>query len=229
MAPSQTKTPTSKRQEAYDLVLDAIIFGEILPDVAIDEKNLAEKLGVGLAGTRDALNRLAQEGLVQRHARVGSRVASLSLSDLQEVFEVRLLVESKCAALAAERATADDIAAMRKAFNGFEKIIRERRFRELVAMDQAFHRRLAASTYNSQFQAIAILLHNKACRFWYFGLTKLPAETIIADIRGHFDVIAAIERRAPAAAAESMAGVLGHFPDSVSNFFGASQLMRRAS
>ena len=145
------------------------------------------------------------------------------------MFEVRLLIESKCAALAAERATIDDIAAMRHAFDGFEAVIRERRFRELVAMDQTFHRRLAASTYNSQFQAIAVLMHNKACRFWYFGLTKLPAEIVIADIKGHFDVIDAIERRAPADAAESMAGVLGHFPDSVSTFFGSSQLLRRAS
>jgi DNA-binding GntR family transcriptional regulator len=227
MAVSKIKTATSKRQEAYDLVLDAVIFGDIQPDIAIDEKNLAEELGVGLAGMRDALNRLSQEGLVQRHARVGSRVSSLSLSDLQEVFEVRLLVEGKCAALAAERATAEDIAAMRNAFQGFEKIIRQRKFKELVAMDQAFHRKLAASTYNSQFQNIAILMHNKACRFWYFGLTKLPAETVISDIKGHFDVISAIERHDAAGAADAMAGVLGHFPDSVSTFFGPKKSQRR--
>lgn len=226
MPAAKIKPSSSKRQDAYERVLNAIIFGEIMPDVAIDEKNLAIQLGIGLAGMRDALNRLSLEGLVQRHARIGTRVAGLSINDLQEVFEVRLLIESRCAALAAERATAADIEALKTAFNGFEKVIQLRKFRELVAMDQKFHRRLAASTYNTQLQNIVVVMHNSASRFWYFGLSKLPPDSIIDDIHGHFKVVSAIERRDPEAAAEAIRLVLGHFPESVSTFFGQPQLQR---
>lgn len=107
------EAPTTRRDDAYEHILSAIIFGDLAPGTSVDEKQLAEEFKIGLAGVRDALYRLALEGLVERQARIGTYVPDLGLRELQDVFEARVLLEGGCASIAAQRATADEIARLR--------------------------------------------------------------------------------------------------------------------
>jgi len=52
----------------------------------------------------------------------------------------------------------------------------------------------------------------------------MDPSTVLADIAAHLDVVAAIEQRDPAAAATAMRAVLGHFPETVRNFFSTSSI-----
>jgi DNA-binding GntR family transcriptional regulator len=217
----------NKRDTAYESVLSAIIFGDLPPGTTIDERRISERFGHGLAAVRDALSRLAQEGLIERSPRVGTTVAGLSIQDMQNVFEARETLEGRCGALAAVRANADDIAALKATFIGYEQVIQRRDFRTLVAMDRAFHRAVALATYNDQLIQIVTRLHKNASRFWYFGLTKLDSATVLADIRSHLDVVAAIERRDAPSAERAMQTVLGHFPNSVMTFFSVAAPLRQ--
>lgn len=214
------EAPTTRRDDAYEHILSAIIFGDLAPGTSVDEKQLAEEFKIGLAGVRDALYRLALEGLVERQARIGTYVPDLGLRELQDVFEARVLLEGGCASIAAQRATADEIARLRAAFNGYETVIRNRDFRKLVRMDQAFHRTIAAATKNRLLERQITILHNNASRFWYFGIPRLNPETLLGDIGAHLDVVDAIERRDSAAAERAMRNVLGQFPGNVEFFFG---------
>lgn len=209
---------STRRESAYDAILSAIIFGDLEAGSAVDEKGIVRRFGLRLAAVRDALNRLSLEGLVERQPRIGTRIPDLGLRDLQDVFEARILLEGSCAALAAERASPDDIAAMRSAFRGYEETIRQRDFRQLVRMDQAFHRTMAVASQNRQIERQLVLLHNNASRFWYFGLPRIDPAAISADIAGHLDVVDAIEKHNGAAARSAMSAVLGHFPDNVRFF-----------
>ena len=74
-----------------------------------------DELKLGRTPVREALQRLAYEGLVELRPRRGASVAGLSILDLQQIFELRRLVEGHAAALAAERAGEPDLAAMRAA------------------------------------------------------------------------------------------------------------------
>jgi DNA-binding GntR family transcriptional regulator len=212
------------RNTAYERLLDAIIFGELKPGSSADEKFLAEHLGIGVTAVRDALYRLSLEGIVERQPRIGTRITDLGLREMQDVFEARVLIEGGCASLAAERADADDIAAMKAALDGFEGVIERREFRVLVGMDQRFHRALAAATKNRQIEQKVVQLHDAACRFWYFGLHRMEMRVILADIAAHLDVVTAIERRDAAAAGSAMRAVLGHFPDTVRLFFSTANV-----
>jgi DNA-binding GntR family transcriptional regulator len=212
--------PTTRRDDAYEHILSAIIFGDLAPGATVDEKHLAQAFGIGLAGVRDALYRLALEGLVERHARIGTHVPDLGLRELQDVFEARGLLEGGCAGIAAQRATTAEIAKLRAAFTGFETVIRDRDFRKLVRMDQVFHRTIAAATKNRALERQITILHNNASRFWYFGIPRLPQNTLLADIRAHLDVVDAISQRDSVGAERAMRGVLGHFPGNVEFFFG---------
>lgn len=215
----------SRRADAYEQILAAIIFGDLPAGGAADEKRIAKDFDLGLAVVRDALSRLALEGMVERHARIGTRVPELGLRELQEVFEARVIFEGAAAALAAERADADDVAALRAAFDGVDAAIDARDFRRVVHMDMAFHRGLAAASRNQQIERIMIPLHNSASRYWYFGLGRIDSEVIKADIRSHSAVIDAIEARDPERAAATMRGVIGVFPDNVRLFMGGSMAL----
>lgn len=213
-----TGTPKTLRQSAYDSVVTAVIFGDLAPGSIVEERRLAREMNLGLASVRDALYRLSLEGLIERHARIGTRVPDLGLREMQDVFEARVLVEGSCAALAAERATPDRIDAMRNAFVGYEDAIAERDFRSLVLMDIAFHRAIAAATANRQIERQVTMLHNNASRFWYFGLSRLDPNEIRDDIREHMLVTEAIAARDPVAAKKAMRAVLGRFPEYFRSF-----------
>ncbi len=219
MARKKSKNGTgTRRKSAYDLILSGIIFADLPAGSAIDEKTLARRFGIGLAAVRDALYRLSLEGLVERHPRIGTRIPDLSLHELHDVFESRVILEGSCAALAAERASSNDVAALRAAFLGYEEAIDRRDFRRLVRMDQVFHRALATATRNKLIEKQITALHKNAARFWYFGLPRLAPSALHADIKAHIDVVDAIERRNAIAAEQAMRAVLGHFPDNVSVF-----------
>jgi DNA-binding GntR family transcriptional regulator len=212
------------RDQAYAQILADIIFGDLPAGASVDEKGLALRYGLGLASVREALYRLSLECLIERISRRGTRIAALELARLHAVFEARVIVEERCAALAAERANASDIRAMKDAFAGYEAVIRNRDFRTLVLMDRRFHQALAAASKNPSLAKMADLLHKDAMRFWYFGLPRLNPREVRADIASHLAIAAAVERRNPSAAAAAMREVLGHFPDMVRTFMSGAML-----
>ena len=113
---------------------------------------------MGLAGVRDALGRLALEGLVVGRPRVGTMVAPLDLREIEQAFEVRHLLEGRSAALAARNAGPQDRAAITSAFDGAEAAIAAGDFRALMAMDRAFHRAVAYATHNATLARYLIAL-----------------------------------------------------------------------
>ena len=208
----------SRRETAYEKILSAIIFADFPPGSAVDEKTLAENLNLGLAAVRDALQRLSLETLVERHPRIGCRIPDLSLRDVQNVFEARVLLEGNCARLAAERASAKDIGVMRSALDRIDETIVARDFRALVARDLRFHRALAAATSNQILEKQSSLLLSIGARFWFYALPRMAPAVLQADMAAHADVVDAIERRDPDGAEMAMRSVLGRFPDAMKLF-----------
>jgi DNA-binding GntR family transcriptional regulator len=210
-----------QRVDAYERLLHAIVFLDLEPGSVLDEKELVARFGLGLASVRDALQRLAIEGLVDRRARIGTMIPDLSLRELQDVFEARVELEGYCASLSAQRAQAEHIAAMQGAFTGFEEAMSRRDYRAIVGMDFKFHRAMAASTLNRHVERQVVLLHNHASRFWYFGLPRLDPAALVADIQSHLEVVEWIKKGDAAAAQRAMGDLLGHFPENVRNFLSA--------
>ncbi len=215
MSPSRPKARGSLRQDAYELILSAIIFGDLAPGSSVDEKRLAKDFDIGIAVVRDALFRLSLEKMVVRHARIGTVIPPLGLKEVQEVFEARVIYEGYCAGLAAERASPAEVATLKSSFDGYKAAIAKREFRELVRMDQVFHRTLAAACRNSYMEQDLVVLHNNASRFWYFGIQRLPSKALISDIDAHLVVADAIAARDSKSANIAMQQVLQHFPEHV--------------
>ena len=94
----------SQAGKVYDYLRDAIIEGDLPPGTRLLERELSERLGVSRIPVRDALPRLEAEGLIVAGPRRGSVVASMTLRDVDELFDVRTSLETLAARLAARRA-----------------------------------------------------------------------------------------------------------------------------
>jgi DNA-binding GntR family transcriptional regulator len=108
-----TTTGASRASErAQGALREAILRGELTAGSRLGEVELAERLGVSRTPVREALARLAAEGLVEVHAHRGARVASFSPEDLDGIFDVRLALEPRATGRAATRVTDADLTAL---------------------------------------------------------------------------------------------------------------------
>jgi DNA-binding GntR family transcriptional regulator len=92
--------------KAYLAIRDEILRGQLRPGTPLSPRRLARELGMSVLPVAGALRRLEDDGLVERRARVGTRVRVPSDSDIRELYELREALETQSARLFAERATA---------------------------------------------------------------------------------------------------------------------------
>lgn len=107
-----TTTAGRASERAHVALREAILRGELAAGAHLGEVELAERLGVSRTPVREALSRLASEGLVEVLPHRGARVVTFSPDDLDGIFDVRLALEPRATGRAADRATADDLAAL---------------------------------------------------------------------------------------------------------------------
>ena len=204
-----------KRDATYEQLLLDIICADLRPGDRIDEIALAQRYSAGRAGVREALFRLALEGLVERRPRLGTVVANPSLVELQQVFQLRVQLEGQCAALAARNARDEDVRAINRALADAEDIIMRRDWRALVQSDRSFHQAIGAAARNAWLDRTLRTLHNSALRFWHYALPRRPVEALHREINFHREVADAIAARDAVAAQKAMRVVLGEFPATV--------------
>lgn len=204
----QDWSPSLQKTRVYERMLLDIVLGELQPDARLDESELVERYEAGLAGVREALGRLALEGLVVRRPRVGTVVAPLDPVEMREAEEARTFIEPPCAALAAERATEADIAVLSAVFDGSAQAVRARDNRTLVAMDQRFHSAVARAGHNGMLEHIIKRLQLKGARFWLWTGSEASDGDQLAAIERHVAVIEKIRARDPEGARTAMAATL---------------------
>lgn len=204
--------PGLQKARIYEQILLDIILGNLRPLSVLDEKALAAAYAGGVAGVRDALGRLALEGLVIRRPRVGTVVAPLDIGEIEQAFEVRYMLEARTAALAARNATAEDLAAIGSAFDGAEPAIAAADFRAMLSMDRAFHKAVAVATRNGPLARFIVSLQNVATRFWIWEMEKQTPQDQLKDVVLHRALATAIAERDPIAAEAAASKLLGEPP-----------------
>lgn len=106
------ETVLSAADRAYAAIRGGILDGTFELGARLPEEDLAARAGVSRTPVREALRRLAAEGFVTFVPNRGAQVASWTEGDLQEIFELRAMLEGRAAALAAMRVTAGQLDAM---------------------------------------------------------------------------------------------------------------------
>jgi DNA-binding GntR family transcriptional regulator len=101
-------------QRVHDHLREEILSGRLRPGTELQEVALSQELGISRGPIRDALGRLAAEGLVTVRPRRGAIVRELSTTEFLEAYQVREALEAMAVRLAVPRLSVDDTAAMQR-------------------------------------------------------------------------------------------------------------------
>ena len=134
-------------QQAAHAKLRAMIFsGQLQAGQPMRQEDIARQLGVSRLPVREALNRLATEGLVELKPRRGYFVTSLNTDEIEDIFDMRALLESRAGLLATERRTSEDADAVDAIVSALDAALTKPISFEVWAdLNLSFHNRLYLS------------------------------------------------------------------------------------
>lgn len=190
---------TAVTRKAYEAVRRAIISGSLTPGTPLNERQLAAQFGVSRTPVREALAMLATEELAVLGSSGQLVVREVTVTDIRETYDVRVMLEGYGARLAAAAATADDIERLRSLNDQLRKSFRlpapEQDVAAQTRLDAAFHKGIAAASGNRALARLVGQLVDTPIRerafFWFSRRRHLQSVT------HHAEVIDALERRDP--------------------------------
>ncbi len=211
-----TNTSATLKERAHSRLRTEILEGKIPQGADLREADLSRRLGISRTPLREALSRLAEEGLVEVLPYRGARVVLLNGSHLAEIFEVRAAIEGLAARLAAERMSEKHIAECRQRFRARLHEV-GRRPNAYHAPTRDFHREILHASGNAVLLDISHRLHARMtlARAVSGAFHQRSAEAA----REHLAILAAIEERDGCAAERLMRRHIVRSRDNLLEYF----------
>lgn len=165
--------PRSLTEKAYQLLVQKLTRLELVPGVPLVEKTLSANLGIGRTPIREALQRLAAEGLVTHHTNRGMFVTEISATNVQQVYEFRMVIDGYAARLAAVRATERDVAELKNLQVKLVQATERDDIDAYVAHDRQFYDVLARVAQNVYLAETMLKIFNLHLRLWFLISNRL--------------------------------------------------------
>ena len=177
--------------QVYEAIRERITSGSLPRGARVHQEDLAEELGVSRTPVREALRRLAAEGLVEMRTNRGARVADIDQGGMRGAYDARLVVEPGAARLAAARRLAEPLARMRAAAVAQRRSLRnvERSFEA----NREFHLALVAASGNEYLVQLAERLWVARIGATIYERQVETQERMVLDVREHELILEAIE------------------------------------
>ena len=161
---------------AYARIKDDIISCALQPGEEISEGSLVARYGMSKAPVRSAMMRLRQEGLIVSRGRQGNAVSQVTLRDIQEIFQLRLVLEVTAVRLAAGRVEAARLRALNDAAHASYPAGDEAGQAAYLRANRAFHRYVAECTGNQRLVTLVVGLMEQHERIVHLGLAMQRRE-----------------------------------------------------
>jgi DNA-binding GntR family transcriptional regulator len=182
----------NQSEKAYRLIKDKIVRLELRPLAVLNDQVLMDCLHLGRTPIREALHRLATEDLVIIAPRRGMFVADVSITDLQKMFELRILLEGYCAQLAAQRASEAQISEMEDVLSRLD-LVTSANSQGLMGIDQRLHQLMYEAANNKFLSDELNRLHTLSMRLWYLALDRL--DDLKTSIEEHHQIVQALKEK----------------------------------
>lgn len=198
----RAKAP-SLTEEVYGRLRAEILSCELAPGRELSESELAERFSVSKTPVREALATLRSEGFVRTFPRRGYQVVPITFGDMNELFELRIILESGAAELACERITEGELDELKTLADVVYDRAEQPSLKRFIKANRDFHTAIAKASRNERlFQQIARTI-DKLERFFYLGarLRDVSGETR----SDHHEIVAVLKSRNRAAAREVVA------------------------
>lgn len=191
----------SLEESVYEAVRDGIISGELLPGDPLVEAQLSADLGISKTPVREALIRLARDGLVVQELHRRSRVATPTVEDVQQACEVRRWVEGEIAALAAQNAPEELSERLAESIRESERALKRKDTRGWAEAVETFTDTLFE--YSGNRYAAELLERMRNVLSLIANVSQVAPGRRRRSIDEHRAILAAIRGRDPEAAAEA--------------------------
>lgn len=193
--------------QAYLMLERDIVTLRLVPGQLLTEAQLIERVGLGRTPVREAVQRLAWEGLMDIRPRAGVAIAALDPSDFAKVLDARRGVEQVLAKSAARFASSADDEAFAFVGDEMRKAAETGDVDLFLDADKAFDTVLSAAAANAYASRLASPLQTHSRRFWF--RLKRPDSLKLA-VERHLALIEAIMARDEAAAEKAATALIEH-------------------
>lgn len=196
------------RQQAVSLIRTRILGGELEPETVYSATTLAADMGVSATPIREAMLDLVSEGLVEVVPNKGYRLTNPTEKDLNEIFELRLLLEVPTLESVIARAKDRDLARLEKPVEKCMAAAKARDLTPFLLSDREFHLGLIAITGNERLVRLVGTLRDQTR---LIGIKHLLDSGRLADAGiEHARILDAVKARDVQVAEDLMAGHLSH-------------------
>jgi DNA-binding GntR family transcriptional regulator len=209
MAPKSKPTERKRGsgvQFVYTILRDEILALTLAPGSPIDEIQLSERLSMSRTPIREALVRLASEGLVTTLPNRSTVVSNIDFMNMHTFFDAITLMYRVTTRLAAQYQTPADMAAIRARQKEFAAAVAAQDALAMIATNREFHAVIAMAGRNPYYESLCLRLLDEGRRLLRMYYSSFDDQLPHQYVQEHEDLIEAIETR-DIARADSLAAV----------------------
>jgi len=174
-----------------DLIREGILEGRLRPGDRLKEDMLAKELAVSRTPVREAIAMLQAEGLLDAQQHRGAQVRSYTVGELEEIYDLRSILEGYAARRAATRITDRELGRLRTSVERMEKL-KPKDLNHLVEQNGIFHDTILQAA-DSQ-RLIAMVSQTRALPLIYQSYAWYTPEQLALSLEYHGRVLSALER-----------------------------------
>lgn len=180
----------SLTERVYQDLRTAIITGSVPGGSRLVESNLAAKMHVSRTPIREALHKLALEGLLYSIPRAGYIVEEMSDDDVGDLFDVRIKIEQMAARMAIEKITAAEIEQLAANLEKADQVLKSDQGQEMAELDTEFHGIIYKAARSKTLYRICRTLSDHTLKYRIALIDKSEMGRKTRD--GHFQIYEAI-------------------------------------
>ncbi|WP_180902705.1 GntR family transcriptional regulator [Martelella soudanensis] len=200
-SPSGRKSPARKRnpkqpsltEQVYNRLRGEILSCKLEPGLEISEIELAERFDVSKTPVREALATLRQEGLVRTFPRRGYQITPITFGDMNELFDLRIMLEAGAAELACERITEEELEHLREQARVVYDQAETPTLDKFIAANTDFHLAIARASGNQRLYDILARQLHELERFFYIGAQKRDVNSETSN--DHMKIVETLAKR----------------------------------
>lgn len=188
--PNTRRDRLSLTARVYQDLRKAIITGGIPGGTRLVESNLAAEMQVSRTPVREALHKLALEGLLYSIPRAGYIVEEMSEYDVEDLFEVRIKIEQMAARMALEKITPGEIEQLVQNLEKADRVLQKAELRQMAELDTEFHGIIYKAARSRTLYRICRTLSDHTLKYRIALIDQSQMGRKTRD--GHYEIYAAI-------------------------------------
>ncbi|MEA3352126.1 MAG: GntR family transcriptional regulator [Chloroflexota bacterium] len=202
-------------EKAYHQIKDQIIKTKLSPGDVISEAQLMKSLGLGRTPIREAIKQLQAENLVTVTPRRGMYVTDIAVTDLLQIFEVRIELEALATRLATQHIRKKQLVKLRQLAEEYKEITLPDKD-ILFNLDADFHKLIVEAAHNKFLQKAVEHYYDLSTRIWHLAINYTKPEDV--DVEAHIEILSAIEAQDAQKAEQRMRKHINDFHKTIKQY-----------